>query len=91
MKEDIKGGSYRVTDSGIEHSGGTLNPGDPGYADAIAKAKVEDEKHDGALNRTPAHADLEEKPAPAKKTPAASATPSPSSSSTPINTKKGEN
>ena len=53
------GGSTTVTESGtVEHSGGTLNPGDVGYAEARAKAELEDKKNRGALNRAPSREDL---------------------------------
>jgi hypothetical protein len=53
------GGSTTVTESGtVEHTGGTLNPGEPGYSEARARAELEDKKNRGALNRAPSREDL---------------------------------
>lgn len=60
QKNPDRGGSTVVTDSGVEHKGGTLNPGDTGYADAVKKVAVHNDKQPGTFNRSPSYRDLDE-------------------------------
>lgn len=64
---DGHGGSYLVTDTGVvKQKGSTLNPGDAGYAEALAKVKVHDEERKGTFKRVASFADLNEQPQPEK-------------------------
>lgn len=66
------GGSTVVRDGNVEHTSGTLNPGDEGYKAAFEKVPVSDKDRPGAFNRAPSFRDLEERPAKSKAaTPAA--------------------
>jgi hypothetical protein len=53
-----RGGSTSVKSDGtVEHTGGGLNPGDPGYEDATRKAPIESTALPGTLNRRPGYSD----------------------------------
>ena len=51
---DGHGGSFTVGDTDVKRAGGTLNPGDPGYTEAVRKVPIE--------QRAATFRDLEHKP-----------------------------
>lgn len=56
-----RGGSTVVREDGtVEHTRGTLNPGESGYDEALRKAPLQSSILPGTLNRAPSHRDLEE-------------------------------
>ena len=56
-----RGGSFTVGDEVKPNKGsGTLNPGDPGYQDAVRKTPLKDAERKGTLNRAPTFRDLDE-------------------------------
>jgi len=56
-----RGGSYAVGDE-VKKLEGALNPGDPGYAEAVRKAPLKDPERKGAFNRAPTYRDLVQHP-----------------------------
>ncbi len=59
---DGHGGSYVIADDAVVKREGTLNPGDPGYQEAVRKAPVQDSEKRGTLSRVPTFRDLDERP-----------------------------
>ena len=60
---DGHGGSYVVGEDEVKKREGTMNPGDPGYAERVKREPVADREKPGTLNRVPSFRDLEQKPA----------------------------
>lgn len=59
---DGHGGSYVVGEDEVKKREGTLNPGDPGYAERVKREPVADREKRGTLNRLASFRDLEERP-----------------------------